>query len=51
MGDAAVLLAPAPDVVLIAAPHHTIDFVAANAPLPSQIGIGVMRVSLDFQVA
>ncbi|MEB3243344.1 MAG: hypothetical protein VKO44_06865 [Cyanobacteriota bacterium] len=51
VGDAAVLLAPAPDVVLIAAPRHTIDFVAANAPLPSQIGIGVMRVGLDFQVA
>jgi len=50
-GYETVLRAPAPDVVLIAARSHTVDFVSAGAPLPSRIGIGVLRVGLDFQVA
>jgi hypothetical protein len=45
------LAAPSPDVVLIAAPRHAIEFVSASTPLSSLIGIGSLRVGLDFQVA
>jgi hypothetical protein len=47
----AILEAPAADVVLIAAASHEIEFVSAGASLPSLIGIGNLRISLDFQVA
>lgn len=46
-----ILRAPAADVVLIAAPSHSIEFVSATAPLSSLVGIGAMRIELDFQVA
>ena len=46
-----ILQAPAADVVLIAAASHDIEFVAASATLPSLIGIGNLRIGLDFQVA
>jgi hypothetical protein len=46
-----ILEAPAPDVVLIAAASQEIEFVSAGASLPSLIGIGNLRISLDFQVA
>jgi hypothetical protein len=47
----AILQAPAADVVLIAAASQEIEFVSAGATLPSLIGIGNLRISLDFQVA
>ena len=47
----AILEAPAADVVLIAAASQEIEFVAASATLPSLIGIGNLRIGLDFQVA
>ena len=47
----AILQAPAADVVLIAAASQEIEFVSASATLPSLIGIGNLRISLDFQVA
>jgi hypothetical protein len=46
-----ILRAPAPDVVLIAAPIQAIEFVSATSTQPSLIGIGAMRIELDFQVA
>jgi hypothetical protein len=48
-----ILEAPAPDVVLIAAASQEIEFVSAGATLPSLIGIGIgnLRIGLDFQVA
>jgi hypothetical protein len=46
-----ILEAPAPDVILIAAASQEIEFVSAGASLPSLIGIGNLRISLDFQVA
>lgn len=46
-----ILRSPAADVVLIAAPDHTIEFVSATSAMPSLIGIGAMRIDLDFQVA
>ncbi|MEB3319132.1 MAG: hypothetical protein VKO39_13465 [Cyanobacteriota bacterium] len=46
-----LLRAPAADVVLIAAPSHAIEFVSAATPVSSLIGIGAMRIDLDFQVA
>jgi hypothetical protein len=48
-----ILEAPAPDVVLIAAASQEIEFVSADATLPSLIGIGIgnLRIGLDFQVA
>jgi hypothetical protein len=46
-----ILEAPAPDVILIAAASQEIEFVSADASLPSLIGIGNLRISLDFQVA
>jgi hypothetical protein len=45
------LRAPAADVVLIAAPTHEIEFVSASARAPSLLGIGSLRIGLDFQVA
>jgi hypothetical protein len=45
------LRAPAPDVVLIASPRQLIEFVSATTTLPSRIGIGGMRIELDFQVS
>ncbi|MCX5952095.1 MAG: baseplate J/gp47 family protein [Cyanobacteria bacterium] len=47
----AILEAPAADVVLIAAASQEIEFVSAGVTLPSLIGIGNLRISLDFQVA
>ena len=47
----AILEAPAADVVLIAAASQEIEFVSAGATLPSLIGIGNLRIGLDFQVA
>jgi len=46
-----ILHAPAADVVLIAAASQEIEFVSAGATLPSLIGIGNLRIGLDFQVA
>lgn len=46
-----ILEAPAADVVLIAAASQEIEFVSASATLPSLIGIGNLRIGLDFQVA
>jgi hypothetical protein len=46
-----ILEAPAADVVLIAAASQEIEFVSAGATLPSLIGIGNLRIGLDFQVA
>ena len=46
-----LLRAPAADVVLIASPSQLIEFVSATSTLPSRIGIGAMRIELDFQVA
>lgn len=46
-----ILEAPAADVVLIAAASQEIEFVSAGASLPSLIGIGNLRIGLDFQVA
>jgi len=46
-----ILEAPAADVVLIAAASHEIEFVSAGASVPSLIGIGNLRIGLDFQVA
>lgn len=46
-----ILQAPAADVVLIAAASQEIEFVSASASVPSLIGIGSLRISLDFQVA
>jgi hypothetical protein len=47
------LKAPRADVVLIASSRHDIEFVSARAsPLPvSGIGIGVMKIGLDFVIA
>jgi hypothetical protein len=45
-----ILRAPAPDVVLIAAPRHGIDVVPASA-FPALIGIGTLGIELDFKVA
>ena len=47
----AILEAPAADVVLIAAASQEIEFVSASVTLPSLIGIGNLRIGLDFQVA
>lgn len=46
------LKAPRADVVLIASSRHDIEFVSARAsPLPvSSIGIGVMKIGLDFAI-
>jgi len=46
-----ILEAPAADVVLIAAASQEIEFVSTGAALPSLIGIGNLRIGLDFQVA
>jgi hypothetical protein len=46
-----ILRAPAADVVLIAAPLQSIEFVSATSSLRSLIGIGAMRIELDFHVA
>jgi hypothetical protein len=45
-----ILRAPAPDVVLIAAPRHGIDVVPASS-FPALIGIGTLGIELDFKVA
>jgi hypothetical protein len=45
------LRAPAADVVLIASPRQLIEVVSATTTLPSRIGIGGMRIELDFQVS
>ena len=45
------LRAPGADVVLIASARQAVEFVApAAAPLPTLIGIGAVRIGLDFQV-
>ena len=49
--DEKALRAPAADVILIAAPTQKIEFVSASAPAPSMLGIGSLRIGLDFQVA
>jgi hypothetical protein len=46
-----LLRAPAADVVMIASPSQMIEFVSASSSVPSLIGIGAMRIELDFQVA
>jgi hypothetical protein len=45
------LRAPAADVVLIASPWQLIEVVSATTTLPSLLGIGGMRIELDFQVS
>jgi hypothetical protein len=46
-----LLLAPGPDVVLIAAPNHLIQLVSPGSAVSSLSGIDTMRIELDFQVA
>jgi hypothetical protein len=46
------LQAPGADVVLIASASQAVEFVPPGAaPLPSLIGIGAVRIGLDFQLA
>jgi hypothetical protein len=45
------LQAPGPDVVLISHSSHDIEFVSAHAaPLDINIGIGLLKIGLDFQL-